>query len=124
MDILGSSKKAKVLGFLELIGRDFKKYVLPFAGAAAAGASMFPGLGPLFEVTANAIMLVEQKWAALGKQSGTGEQKLADVLEIAGPMIAQFLADAGQASDAAAVTAWINKVVDVLNLAPAPALKE
>ena len=63
--------------------------------------------------------LVEQKYAALGKQNGTGVSKLADALLIGEPLIAQFLADVGREHDTTAVTKFINEVVDILNAAPA-----
>ena len=46
---------------------------------------------------------------------------MADVLTMVEPVVAARLKDAGQASDTPAVTAYVQKVVDVLNLAPAPA---
>lgn len=109
---------------LQKIGEDFKKgldVILPWAETAGKVAvSIYaPALGPLFNQTVCAVALVEQKFAALGKQAGTGASKLADVLQIAGPLIKQGLADAGKDSDDAAVQGYINGVVAVLNAAPA-----
>ena len=53
--------------------------------------------------------MAEQKYAALGKQSGTGASKLADVLQIAGPVIKQGLEDAGKSADDTAVQGYINR---------------
>jgi hypothetical protein len=113
----------KVVTFLEAIGKDFVKgldAVLPYAatvGETAVGI-FAPSLGPLFNTTVSAIVLAEQKYAALGKQKGTGAQKLADVLQISEPVIAQGLAGRWQPNDTAAVTGYINSVVTVLNAAP------
>lgn len=114
------------ISFLKAVGRDFKKgldYILPWAaGAGEVAVSLFaPALGPMFNATVSAVVLAEQKAAALGKQDGSGPQKLADVLQIMSPVIAQGLKDAGKDSSTAAVAAYINAVVAVLNAAPAPA---
>jgi hypothetical protein len=112
----------KFVGFLEAIGKAFMKVIIPFAPMAEAAVNTFlPALGPAFTATSNAVIAVEQKYAALGQQNGTGAQKLQEVLQLSEPVIAQFLADAGKAHDTAAVTAYINSVVGVLNMAPAPA---
>ncbi len=113
------------LSFLKAVGHDFKRgldYILPWAaGAGEVAVSLFaPALGPLFNSTVSAVVLAEQKAAALGIQSGTGAQKLADVLQLMEPVIAAGLKDAGKDSSTAAVTAYINSVVQVLNAAPAP----
>lgn len=116
----------KFISFLETVGRDFKKglsFILPWAqGAGEVAISLFaPALGPLFNQTVNAIVTAEQAAAAIGKQNGTGAQKLAQVVALMGPLIGQALADVGKANDAAAVQAYINAVVTILNAAPAPA---
>ncbi len=115
----------KFVGFLETVGKDFKKFldaVLPYAETVgeAAVATFAPGLGPMFNSTVNAVVTAEQAAAAVGKQSGSGVQKLAAVVGLIGPLIAQGLSDAGKPSDAAAVEAYINSVVTILNTAPAP----
>lgn len=109
---------------LQAIGEDFLKglaAILPYAQTVGETAvSLFaPALGPLFNTTVSIVSAAEQKYAALGKQSGTGTSKLADALQIGEPVIAQGLKAAGKASDTAAVTAYINNVVAVLNAAPA-----
>lgn len=115
----------RFISFLEAVGKDFKKgldYILPWAeGAGEVAVKIFaPSLGPLFNQTVSAIVTAEQNAAAMGKQSGTGAKKLSDVLQLMGPLIAQGLADAGKTADDAAVQAYINAVVLVLNAAPAP----
>ena len=116
----------RFVSFLEAVGRDFQKgltAVLPYAaGAGETAVSLFaPSLGPMFNSTVNAVVLAEQKYAALKQQTGTGASKLADVTQLIGPVIAQGLTDAGKTADATAVAGYVNSVVTVLNAAPAPA---
>jgi len=116
------------MGFKSLmqhIGHDIKvglDFILPWAeGAGELAVKVFaPGLGPMFNATVAAVALAEQKAAALNQQKN-GPQKLADVLQLMAPVISQGLADAGKASDQAAVINYINSVVQILNAAPAPA---
>lgn len=115
----------KFVSLLEHAGQAFKKgldVILNIAETEGevAVATFAPQLGPIFNSTVTAIALAEQKYAALGQQSGSGQKKLADVLTIAEPVIAQALADAGKDHDTQAVTNYINSVVAVLNAAPAP----
>ena len=110
--------------WLQKVGEDFKKgldFILPLAATAGetAVAIFAPQLGPLFNSTVNAVALAEQNFAAIGKQSGTGASKLAAVLQISGGLIKQGLADAGKASDDAAVQKYIDSVVTILNSIPA-----
>lgn len=112
--------------WLQHVGEDFKKgldFILPWAaGAGQVAVSIFaPGLGPVFNQTVNAIAMAEQNFAAIGKQNGSGASKLAAVVQIAGGLIKQGLADAGRANDEAAVQNYINAIVTILNAAPAPA---
>lgn len=116
----------KFVSFLEAIGKDFKKgldFVLPYAQTAGEVAvSLFaPSLGTLFNSTVNAVVTAEQAAAAASKQSGTGAQKLASVVQLMGPLIAQGLQDAGKPNDNAAVQAYISSIVTILNAVPAPA---
>ena len=112
-----------VKSFLETVGRDFKKFVLPYAATAGevAVSAFAPALGPMFDSTVTAVVTAEKSAAAVGKQTGSGTQKLAAVVQLMGPLIAQGLQDAGKPNDTAAVEAYINSVVAVLNAAPAPA---
>jgi hypothetical protein len=116
------------ISVLQTIGRDFVKglnFILPYAETAGEiGVQLFlPQFGPAFNSTVAAVALAEQKYTALGKQSGTGPQKLADAAQIAGPVIAVALADAGKANDQAAIQNYINSVVNILNSMPAPVQK-
>ena len=63
--------------FLKAIGHDFKvglEHILPIAESAgeAAVQIFLPALSPLFNSTVTAVILAEQKAAALGKQDGSG----------------------------------------------------
>jgi len=117
---------SKFVSFLEAVGRDFKKglaVALPFIETAgeAAVATFLPALGPLFNQTVSAVVTAEQSAAAIGKQTGTGVQKAAAVVGLVGPLIEQALIDAGKSSTAADVQNYVNAIVTILNLAPAPA---
>ena len=113
------------ISFLKTVGRDFKKgldFLLYNPYAASAEQIAFniamPGLGTIFNSTRAAVILAEQKYAALGKQSGTGPQKLADVLQLMEPVIAEALKDAGKSNTTQDVTNYINAVVNILENAP------
>ena len=110
----------KFVSFLEAVGRDFKK-ALPWVGTMgeAAVSAFFPGVSAIFDKTVNAVLTAEQAAAAVGKQTGSGVSKAAAVVQLMGPLIQQALADAGKASDAAAVQNYINAVVTILNTTPA-----
>ncbi len=115
----------KFLSFLEAVGRAFKKgltVALPFIETAgeAAVATFVPALGPLFNQTVSAVVTAEQAAAAIGKQSGSGVQKSAAVVALVGPLIEQALIDAGKPSTAADVQNYVNSIVAILNLVPAP----
>lgn len=113
----------RFISIMEAVGREFEKDFMPWiAGAGEAAVGIFaPTLSPIFNKTVNAVLTAEQNAAAIGKQNGTGVQKAASVVQLMGPLIAQALSIAGKASDAAAVQGYINSVVTILNLAPAPA---
>lgn len=115
----------KFVSFLETVGRDFQKglvAILPWAeGAGEVAVALFaPALGPMFNTTVTAVALAEQKYTALGKQTGSGASKLSDVVQMIGPLISQGLKDAGKSGDDAAVQSYVQSVVAVLNAAPAP----
>lgn len=104
---------------MQWIGEEFQK-ALPWLQKGAAVLQVFdPAAGALFNSTVNIVATVEQKYAALGQQKGTGASKLADALQIGEPIIAQGLKIAGKANDTAAVTNYINSVVTVMNTTPA-----
>ena len=116
------------ISFLDAVGKDFKialDAVLPWAkGAGSVAISIFdPAIAPLFNATLGVVAQTEQKFAAMGQQTGTGAQKLSDVITIMGPLIQQGFIAAGQDSTPAAVEKFINAAVAILNAAPAQATK-
>lgn len=130
----------KVLGFLEAAGKDFAKG-LDFAVKAApavdaVAATIYPQsvavsapvtLG--LNLLQNSILAIEQKYAAAGVQNGTGTQKAAEVLTLAGPAATSLLTQGGvPAVDDSYIGNLIKVFVGLLNLkapstnAPAPAI--
>src|SRR4029077_19225707 len=102
--------------FLYAVGEDFKKgldFVLPWAATAGEAAVQIfaPTLSPMFNSTVTAVIQAEQNFAAAGKQTGTGAQKLSAVVGIVGNLIKQGLEDAGKASTEADVQNYINAIV-------------
>ena len=93
------------LSVLEAIGKGFAKglkwavtYAVPVERLAAL---LFPSAAPVAREIAdattliqNAVLLVEQKYAASGAQSGTGAQKLAEVLLLTEQAVTALLAKA------------------------------
>ena len=83
-----------------------------------------PGLGPAFNLTVNAVLTAEANFAAIGKQNGSGPQKLAAVMTTAGGLIEQALKDAGVSDvNQQKVEQYISSIVTILNATPAPAAK-
>lgn len=81
-----------------------------------------PGLGPAFNITAQAVMTAEANFAAVGQQGGTGTRKLATVVTTSGNLIAQALKDAGVSNVTQSTIAnYISAIVTVLNATPAAA---
>ncbi len=115
------------ISVLKKIGQDVEKIFdsKPFQVGEKVADSVvslaFPALGPLFSLTASAVITAEQNFAAAGKQSGTGVQKLASVITTAGNLIEQGLKDAGVSNvTQQTVENYISAVVTVLNTTPAP----
>jgi hypothetical protein len=117
------------IGVLEAIGKDFAKgfsfalkYAVPVEKLVAL---LFPAAAPVITevvdattLIQNAVVLVEQKFAATGAQSGTGPQKLAEVLTLAESAVTSLLKTAGITASTAYVTNLINAVVAILNAQP------
>src|SRR5208282_5176371 len=123
---------AKFITFLEAIGKDIEhglamiqpvvEKVLGLAQAAEPYvAALDPAIGPLFTTVVGTVSSIEQKFAALGKQSGTGVQKLTEATTILQPVIAQAFTAAGKPADATTVQNYISAVVGFLNAIPASA---
>ena len=119
------------IGVLEAIGKDFAKglkwavqYAVPVEKLVAL---LFPAAAPVATAVADAtaliqtaVLLVEQKYAASGVQSGTGIQKLAEVMTLAGDAVATLLTQAGITASTSYVESLVSAVVAVLNVQPAP----
>lgn len=119
------------LGVLTAVGKDFAKglkyatqYAVPVEKLVGL---LFPASAPAMGAAAdattliqNAVLLVEQKYAASGVQSGTGEQKLVEVMLLAGDAVATLLAKAGIEATADYVQALVSAVVAILNTQPMP----
>lgn len=112
------------LSFLKAVGKDIEHglaKVLPIAQAVEPFLAIAaPGFAPIYNATVGVVVQTEQKWAAIGKQDGTGQQKLAEVVSVLGPIIQQGFSVAGKPADPAQVQAYINAVVALLNSLPAP----
>jgi hypothetical protein len=118
-------------GVLEAIGKGFAKG-LQWAVAYAVPAEklvglLFPGLAPAATAVADAtslvqtaVLLVEQKYAAAGVQSGTGAQKLAEVMLLAAPAVTQLLTQAGVTASTSYIQSLVSAVVAILNVQTMP----
>jgi hypothetical protein len=119
-------------GVLEAVGKGFEKG-LQWAVAYAVPVEklvgiLFPAVAPATTAVAdattlvqNAVLLVEQKFAAAGEQSGTGTQKLAEVLLLAGPAVTQLLTQADIAAGTSYIQSLVSAVVAILNVQAMPA---
>jgi hypothetical protein len=117
---------------LETIGKGFEKglkwavaYAIPveklvgllFPEAAAA----VNGIADATTLIQNAVLLVEQKYAASGAQSGTGSQKLAEVMLLAGSAVTSLLSQAGISANSSYIQSLVSAVVGILNVQNTPA---
>ena len=119
------------VGVLESVGKGFAKG-LKWAVAYAVPAErliglLFPALQPatagLADATSliqNAVLLVEQKYAASGAQSGTGAQKLSDVMALTGPAVTSLLEKAGVTVTSSYLQNLVTAVVSILNVQQMP----
>jgi hypothetical protein len=117
---------------LTAIGKDFEKglawavqYAVPVEKLVAL---IFPPAAPAAATLAsattliqNAVLEVEQKYAASGIQSGTGTQKLAEVMTLAGSAVTALLTQANVEASAAYVQSLVSAVVAILNVQSMPA---
>lgn len=121
----------KFIGFLEAVGKDFLKglafavkYIVPIGSIVSLlfppAAAAVSETGVALTLIQNAVVEVEQKYAASGAQSGTGAQKLAEVLTLTESAVTALLAKAGITADTAYVTNLVNAVVAILNVQAAP----
>lgn len=114
-------------GVLEAIGKGFAKglkwavdYAVPVERLVAL---LFPAAGPAATAVAdattliqNAVLLVEQKYAASGVQNGTGQQKLAEVLLLTESAVTSLLKQANVPANTAYISNLVNAVVAILNV--------
>jgi len=115
------------ISVMKAIGKDVEKVFLSpwfqtgvHVAEGVVGLAI-PGLGPAFNLTAQAVMTAEANFAAVGQSSGTGASKLAQVISTSGNLIAQCLKDAGaQNVTQDKVASYISAVVAILNAAPVP----
>lgn len=112
---------------LETIGKDFAKgfgyavkYALPVERLVGL---LYPPAAPIAnEVAAatgliqNAVLMVEQKYAASGAQNGSGPQKLEEVLLLTENAVTGLFAKAGIKADTGYVQKIVNAVVAILNV--------
>jgi hypothetical protein len=112
---------------LETIGKGFAKglkwaleYAVPVERLVAL---LFPTAAPVANELADAtsliqtaVLLVEQKYAASGVQSGTGAQKLSEVMLLTEQSVTALLSKAGVATDSSYIASVISAVVATLNV--------
>jgi hypothetical protein len=122
------------IGLLVAIGKGFEKglkwaveYAVPVERLVALlFPAVAPGVAEVADATTliqNAVLLVEQKYAAAGLQSGTGAQKLAEVLLLAGQTVPSLLTRAGIVADSGYVASLVSAVVAILNVQAMPAAR-
>lgn len=116
---------------LETIGKDFEKglkwaveYAVPVEKLAALlFPAAAPAIGEVADATSliqSAVLLVEQKYAAAGKQSGTGAQKLAEVLLLTEQTVTSLLTKAGIAASTSYLQSIVSAIVAILNVQQTP----
>ena len=119
------------IGVLEAIGRGFEKglhwAVMFGVPVEKLVATLFPNVAPVATGIAdattllqNAVLLVEQKYGAAGTQSGTGAQKLADVMLLTQPVVMQLLGHAGISANTSYIQSLVSAVVSILNVQTMP----
>ena len=120
------------IGVLESIGKGFEKglkwainYAIPVEKLVAllfpAAAPVATGIADATSLLQTAVLLVEQKYSAAGVQSGTGPQKLAEVMLLAEPVVGQLLTQAGIAASTSYIQSLVSAVVAILNVQTMPA---
>ena len=117
---------------LEAVGKGFEKglkwavtYAVPVEKLAGL---LFPSAAPVVNEVVDAtsliqtaVMLVEQKYAGSGVQSGTGAQKLNEVMLLTESAVTGLLAKAGVQVDSSYLQSVVSAVVAILNVQSASA---
>jgi hypothetical protein len=112
---------------METIGKGFAKglkwaveYAVPVEKLVGL---LFPAAAPITTEVADAtsliqtaVLLVEQKYAASGAASGTGTQKLTEVLLLTEQSVTALLAKAGITADTSYIESVVSAVVAILNV--------
>jgi hypothetical protein len=115
------------LSIRETTGKGFEKglqwavtYAVPVERLVAL---LFPAAAPVASELAdatvllqNAVLLVEQKYAASGNQSRTGPQKLAEVLLLTEQTVSSLLTKAGVNADSGYIASIVAAIVAILNV--------
>jgi hypothetical protein len=120
------------IGVLEAVGKAFEKgltwaveYAVPVEKLIGllfpAAQPVVTGLVDATTLIQNAVLLVEQKYAASGAQSGTGAQKLAEVTTLTGQAVTSLLEEAGVTATTPYIQSLISAVVAILNVQSMPA---
>jgi hypothetical protein len=106
---------------VETIGKDLEKVLADGLKLAVIAEPLItvadPVFGIAFSTTVGVILQTKQKFAALGKLTGTEEQQVNEITAILGPALGQLLAADGKIADSAAVEKYINGVLAVLGTA-------
>jgi hypothetical protein len=119
------------IGVLEAVGKGFEKglkwaltYAVPVEKLVGL---LFPAALPAMTAAVdattliqNAVLLVEQKYAASGTQSGTGAQKLAEVVLLTQGAVTSLLAQAGVTASSSYLESLVSAVVSILNVQQMP----
>jgi hypothetical protein len=119
------------IGVLEAVGKGFEKglkwaltYAVPVEKLVGL---LFPEALPVVTAAVdatsliqNAVLLVEQKYAASGVQSGTGAQKLAEVVLLTQGAVSSLLEKAGVTVSASYLENLVTAVVSILNVQQMP----
>ena len=112
---------------LETIGKGFEKglkwaveYAVPVEKLVAllfpAAAPVAAGVADATSLIQSAVLLVEQKYAASGVQSGTGAQKLSEVMLLTEQAVTSLLSKAGISTDSSYLQNLVSAVVAILNV--------
>jgi hypothetical protein len=81
-----------------------------------AAAPIANGLADATSLIQTAVLLVEQKYAASGVQSGTGAQKLSEVMLLTEQSVTALLTKAGISVDSSYIANVVSAVVAILNV--------
>lgn len=123
----GVSMANEFVSIMDKIGADIKivwddvvKYLPTAVSLAAlifpASAVADAGAVTALDLIQQAVATVEQKFAAQGSPTGTGAQKLAQVLAIVTPSVTSLLAQFKITANQAYITQIVNAVVAILNV--------